>query len=210
MWWFLVIAAAWTALLSLVVFVQCAGPLGVALRMTRSPCGISVLFSSAVVALSWVIGTNFGVLYAAFLLVVITTVVIAVKSSDNRTPGYRMQWSLRQLLLIVTCIAVVLSTLAQQWPFRVRFALSRPALESLAVRVEQGDPTAKSGIAGLFYVRLTQTRGHDYICLWTDLNPTGYAGFVRCAPRQAAHLKNFVNLWSQTRMDYQWQFVVED
>jgi hypothetical protein len=187
---------------------QPGGPPAMIWRLSSSPCGLSVLLATSVVALSWVFGDKVFVGLSAFLLILIRAAIIAARWVAN-SPGLRTQWSLRQLLLVVTCIAVVFSTLAQQWPFRLRFALSRSALESLASRIEQGGTPAKWEIAGLFWVRLAEVRergGQRYTCLWTD--PIGCSGFVRLRPNQARY--DF-NLWSEVRLnDDQWQFVVED
>jgi hypothetical protein len=48
-------------------------------------------------------------------------------------------FSLRQMFFVVTCLAVYISMLRNPWPFRLRFAVSRPALAEFALRFERGE-----------------------------------------------------------------------
>lgn len=122
----------------------------------------------------------------------------------------RPRMSLKQMLTVVACFALIVSVLVNDWPFRVRFAISRPAIDRLADQVERGYVLDEPRQAGLFRIRGAERRrvaAARYTCLWIDPDPAGPAGFVRCLPQEA---KALFNLWSTTRMSEGWQYIVED
>src|SRR5690242_12072102 len=55
-----------------------------------------------------------------------------------RAKSRKMQFSMRELLVVITCVALYLSLLWEPWTFHLRFAVSRPAMERLAAEVERG------------------------------------------------------------------------
>jgi hypothetical protein len=170
----------------------------------------------AVVALGWTVADRAALYVFAFALVVAWALAASylVKLASRHAP-VRLQWSSRQLLVAVTCIAVIVSVLTRQWPFRLRFALSRSALEQATRRPELFGMNVSAQRAGLFTIRQAEVRtsgGQQYVCLWTDLGAMGYSGFVHLACNQTRDDFNLCdfNLWSELSLDDEWQFVVED
>lgn len=126
---------------------------------------------------------------------------LAAKSA-NTSP----QFSLREMFLVVMCLAVYLSVLKNPWPFRIRFSVSRPALELLAAKVEQGESPAGSQWAGLFLIRETERR-EGYTILWTEPGGGNPMGFVHPAPEDARLFDD----WSTARLnDKEWLFFIQD
>jgi hypothetical protein len=111
------------------------------------------------------------------------------------------QWSLRQMLFAIACVAVLLATVFQHWPFRARFLLSQSAFNELADRLESGLEMEGSRTAGLFMIERATMRG-KIPCLWLDPETC----FARCKPEQ---VQGF-NLWSTERMSDRWQLINED
>ena len=107
--------------------------------------------------------------------------------------------------LPLICLAIVISVAATHWPLRVAYALSRGALDAVSLRVRAGERIAVPLRAGLFMIRRAEISHDGFACLWTDLHPTGYTGFMLCGPRKAPG-----RLWSQINLDDRWQFVSED
>lgn len=113
----------------------------------------------------------------------------------------------RTMLTATACFAFLLTTALTQWPLSLAFRLSHPALERLAGRVAAGEkPPAQW--AGVFFVRQTEINRSGVVCLWLDLDPAGYTGFVHC-PADSVDGK-FAPLWSKRSMDAHWQIVTED
>jgi hypothetical protein len=131
---------------------------------------------------------------------------------------WRPRWSLRGMLAVITCLAVISASLVQA-PFQARFALSRDAINSLAERVMRGEHVETPCWTGTFLVRQVEihTRSEQpprdgtqpadpnpHVFLWTDLSPGGRTGFAR------GIVPNHGRYWLQRRLDDRWWFVVED
>ena len=104
---------------------------------------------------------------------------------NARTRPSVRQFSLSQLLVAVTCLAVYLSLLREPWTFRLRFAVSRPALELLAAQVEQGASPGPQW-AGLFFIKKAnrvEKYGETCTVLWTESEGGSPSGFVHPAPK---------------------------
>jgi hypothetical protein len=82
--------------------------------------------------------------------------------------------------------------------------MSRGAFDAIAQRVRAGEQMKPQRI-GLVTIRKAEVYYNGIVCLWTDLNPSGYTGFVQCAPDSMPF-----NLWSMIRLDARWQFISED
>jgi hypothetical protein len=133
--------------------------------------------------------------WARFLIYVIDL------SKRPDTGTLRPQWSLRQLLFMVACLAVLLATVFHHWPFRARFLLSHRAFNELANRLECGRKTQVPKRIGFFVIKGASMRG-SIPCLWLDSETC----FARCKPEQAQRF----NLGSTERMNDRWQLINED
>jgi hypothetical protein len=102
-------------------------------------------------------------------------------------------------------LAVVATVIATAWPLRLAYALSRPALQRLAVAVQAGQRPPADVRAGLFVIKQAELSRQGVVCLWTDLDPVGRTGFVQC---RADSLPE--NRWSSIQLDEQWHLVSED
>lgn len=111
---------------------------------------------------------------------------LVLAGANRKVSG--MQFSLRQMLLVTACLAFYLSLLCEPWTFRLRFAVSRPALERLAAQLEQGSAPDPQW-AGLFFIKkATREKRNDetLTVLWTESE----SGFVHPAPKPSADLSH--------------------
>jgi hypothetical protein len=139
------------------------------------------------------------------LLVIVSPFALAVDflvvAARRKASG--IQFSLRQLIVVVTCVALYLSLLSEPWTFRLRFALSRPALERLADQVAS-EADFKPQWAGLFFIERVDSyeRKHGHLTvLWTGLE----SGFVH-----PASSKPYNDYSVALRHDPQWSFFIQD
>lgn len=119
----------------------------------------------------------------------------------------RLQFTTRQLMILVTSLSVVLSVPTSNWPLRLRFELSRGAAESMADRVEESGRFSGPERAGLWFFEGAEINRAGQACLWTELRPGGNRGFVRCRPGDDGPK---LNLWSSIPIDGRWFYVAED
>ena len=113
--------------------------------------------------------------------------------------------SLRGYLAATAVIAVVLSVAVSNWPLHAAYRLSRPSFEQVAAEVRQGKGFDEPRQVGLFRVARAELNHRGVVCLWTDLEPSGYTGFVQCGPEKPPF-----NIWSHQALDATWQFISED
>ena len=114
------------------------------------------------------------------------------------------QFSLRQLLVGVTCLALYLSLLVEPWTFHMAFALSRGALERVAASVEAGDQIEPQW-AGLFFIERVERKQRGdkvFTVLWADPE----AGFVHPGSVSFPHNDYSIAL----RHDPDWSFFIQD
>lgn len=110
------------------------------------------------------------------------------------------------MLVVTACIAAIGGAIVHRWPLQWRFAISQAELDQFADRLESGFQMPKPTAVGLFVVRKAEMR-RGLPCLWTDPDPSGHAGFVRCTPEQA----DWFNLGIGTHsINDRWQFIRED
>jgi hypothetical protein len=100
---------------------------------------------------------------------------------------------------------VVASVIFTDWPLRLSYVLSRPALQRLAQSVQEGQQPNGPVRIGLFVIRQAEVSRQGTICLWTEVDPSGNTGFVQCDAKNLP-----LNLWSSIPLDEQWSFVAED
>jgi hypothetical protein len=89
---------------------------------------------------------------------------------------------------------------------RATFSLYRGALGAFAELVESGTAQVPTRV-GAFVVKRAEITRTGAICLWLDLNPVGYSGFMRCSPEL---IERQVTLWSRTSLGGGWYLVEED
>jgi hypothetical protein len=116
-----------------------------------------------------------------------------------------VRWNLRRMFAVTGCITVMSGAIVHHWPLKWRFLASQAELDEFADRLEGGLQMPNRSAVGLFVINKAEMRGH-MPCLWTDPDPAGHSGFVRCPPEQA---KSF-NLWWDERMNPRWQLIIED
>ncbi len=105
----------------------------------------------------------------------------------------------------ILALAVAASVIVTAWPLRLSYLLSRPTLERLAMTVQAGEPPDGPVRVGLFVIKRTEVSRQGLVCLWTELDPKGNTGFVRCGANGLP-----ANLWSSIQLDEQWNLVAED
>jgi hypothetical protein len=117
--------------------------------------------------------------------------------------------------LVVVLATLPLTMLFTQWPFRVAFLVSRPALDRLADRVATGMAPGGPVRAGLFIAvnsAVDPTTGN--VGLITDPNSSVRTGFVRVSPPAGTSSGGasgpFHNLNSDLPMGGGWRYQTED
>jgi hypothetical protein len=109
---------------------------------------------------------------------------------------------------VVAALAVIVSVATTHWPLRITFALSRPWLADAASRVAAGEPLGTPARVGLFTIEKTEnywSPREGPVCLWMDLEPSGYTGFVRWAGDDGP-----CNPFWAVRLADEWWFVEQD
>lgn len=147
------------------------------------------------VACAWGLGCTIS-LAVLGLWAVLAASVVYVGLHDGRR---------RRVLVVLGCFLLIVSLPTTLWPLRITVALSRPALEELADRVEQGHVVRGPRRVGVLFVHGSELRGATPL-LVTSPNPGNVGGLVRCAPSAAARF----NLWSAYSIDPSWQLIFED
>jgi hypothetical protein len=108
-----------------------------------------------------------------------------------------------------TSFIVIAPTGLTHWPLRVSYLLSRGAFEDTARRVGAGEQLEMPQLIGLFTIRKAEISdrgpGGKVACLWTDLEPSGFTGFVQWPG--GGHPP--FNTWSELPLGG-WQFISED
>lgn len=157
----------------------------------------------------WIYG---GLVVTAFLLTwcatnVLLVAMLCVMTIAGLLMCLTLHCSLRQLLAGVAVIGFLLSVGTSSWPLKLRYALSRPAFERLAARLEaDGENSAPPQWVGLCYIQRIERRKRDgTVCLWMYDAPSGPAGFVRCPPEHPPF-----NIARHIPMDERWQFIDVD
>ena len=102
-------------------------------------------------------------------------------------------------------LALIASVMATAWPLRLSYLLSRPSLQRLGMAIDAGQRPNGPIRVGLFVVKRAEVSRQGRVCLWTELEPDGNTGFIRCGVHGLP-----ANLWSSIRLDEQWYLVAED
>ena len=176
-------------------------------RRIRTPYGSFLAYTSVTVILMACVGDQ--VIYGAFCVLLLFAwcfyAICYMDLQHRKRQIESLQWTLRQLFVVIGCLAVIIGAIVNHWPLRWRFAISLAKMEQLADQMEGGLELEGPRAVGLFLVEKAELK-RGVPCFWTDANSAGPVGFVRCTPEQA---HNF-NLWSTERMNDRWQLIVED
>ena len=116
----------------------------------------------------------------------------------------RPKFTLKTLLWLMVAVAAFLGFVVHGTILRARFALSKSAINSLASDIDHGQHPELPYWAGLFRVYEIEGNPGGVVKLWTGGDSTGRAGLARGI--QANHPRYS----SQSRMDKDWWYVVED
>jgi hypothetical protein len=118
------------------------------------------------------------------------------------------------LLVAAASIATMISVVATRWPLRLAFLASHGGFDAFAARLEAGYRMTQPERVGRFLIRKAEMR-EGRPCLWVDIDPAGYTGFVR-NPRRGPDGKLLgpsnrqFNLWWDVPLDDDWAFISED
>jgi len=113
-------------------------------------------------------------------------------------------------LLVIVLAFLPLTMLITQWPFRLAFLASKPALSRLADQVANGQGVPRPLRAGVFVVVgsiVDPSTGS--VGLITDPDPGGRCGFVRVGPSGSLG-RTFVNLNHDLQLGDGWSYECED
>jgi hypothetical protein len=114
--------------------------------------------------------------------------------------------------LVLTLSLAPLTALLTNWPFRLAFLASQPALDRLADQAASGVPVTTPEWAGAFVIVASAVDPKTgNVGLITDPNPGGRGGFERYGPRGSPGARGaFYNFWSETQLNEKWRFAEED
>lgn len=135
---------------------------------------------------------------AAGALAVVAAIVTVVVGRRSRKIVAAALCALPLSLAGITSVAI------WNWPLRLAFIISQPALEELAADVTNGRVITNKR-AGLFFIQRAELVRAGIPCLWVDTDPAARTGFVET---RTAVLP--FNLWSVISLSEQWQLISED
>lgn len=97
------------------------------------------------------------------------------------------------------------SVVLTRWPLRLGPVVYRSQFQALADSVAAGHTFNTPRRIGPFMFQRGQVE-RGYVCLWTDLDPAGRAGYVRGSAEGGIPF----NIWSVISTGPGWHFLVED
>jgi hypothetical protein len=114
--------------------------------------------------------------------------------------------------LVVVFCGAPLTMIANLWPLRVAFLLSRPSLNAMADRVAAGHPVVGPEQAGLYeIVRSVFDPETGEVALFIDDDPAGRSGFLRLPSHtRTTSSRPFTNLNFNEHLDERWRYQNED
>ncbi len=173
-------------------------------RMHFRPYPLLIAASITVVASA--AGTSQTVLILLSMPVLLVTLVACVLWPARWAIGH---WVFRSATAVPLALIIAVSVIWTGWPLRGHFLLVRPIMDSMADRLEKGENVETPVQVGLLRVQMAEVDGwHGGVpCLWTDLYKGGYTGFVRTTSDK---VDSQFNLWSNLKLDRNWQFIEED
>ena len=114
--------------------------------------------------------------------------------------------NLRTALLGITAGAICFSVLANHWPAKFRFSISRNDLNQFVDAYSNDSGIEMPIWCGSYRIKQIERRG-DSICLWTDLTPRGYTGLVFTPDDQE---RRYFNIWNEIEISPNWSIISED
>ena len=136
-------------------------------------------------------------------LVLVGTALFAVLRRSTQ----RRRWY--EIAILLASPLLVASILFTNWPMKLSFTASRPALDRLAEQVVAGQTPALPTRAGAYIIHAVETRavsGGQAICLWTAPLKRQHVGFVQSPAGVTPH----VNPWTHTQLTTRWHHFAED
>lgn len=149
-------------------------------------------------------------LLVVFTLPVALLALVAAVVSWARWKERPRRWLALAGLLF--CPLLAGNMLLTNWPMKLSFALSKPALDHLADAVAAQRAPALPRRAGAYVIHAVETRpvADDTngltVCLWMLPLERQHVGFVR----SPAGVTPEFNPWTRSRMDAQWHYFGED
>jgi hypothetical protein len=102
----------------------------------------------------------------------------ACSTASSAARDVRPRWAPRGVwLLAPICIVAIVAAVGTSWPLRVRFAISRPALERAAAEALAGRNPAGDRWIGLYYVERIEAPGNTAFWFRTGdgfIDPVGF------------------------------------
>ena len=145
------------------------------------------------------------IIAVVFLWVFIPSAIYLFWVMVQRAKRRHIQVQTKTLVVFSMCFLLSFSVALLQWPLRLNYALSKPALAQEAQQVAKNQATSFPRWVAGFYV-LEATAKRNCVCFWTDTDPSGRTGIVY-------NLKGGqppFNLWSSTSFGENWHLVSED
>jgi hypothetical protein len=152
--------------------------------------GMGIVAGAAFVFSSIGIGTFFLVLAGLFLspLIVVILIVALIPSVPLAT-----RWRVAGIASVALLVSIALT----DWPFRIMFALHRPALNRFVARAQSGQLSTNSGSVGVGLFRFVDFRTAPNGNLGFQLTGGGGGGtFLVYTPQQTAWIWYNTN-WTQ-------------
>ena len=207
-------------LLSLLLAVMSRAMLGGQRRLALWAFAIASVAVNCSLAALCIYALNMGGIASMFLGSVCGIPLIlgfgtAWSAAATRRETVRRRSPLLAWPLVIVLATLPLTILFTQWPLRLAFLASKPALDRLADRVATGQAPLRPIRAGLFMVvnsAVDPTTGN--VGLITDPNPSGRSGFVRVSPAPNTSPSRvsgpFYNLNGDLQMGWGWRYQNED
>lgn len=164
--------------------------LGFCCFATLSAQGFDPLFLSIWAVLLWIFGPS-----------LIFVVWFAARYQEKRKTRLKPA----NLLAYAMCCSLSFSVAFFNWPLRLNFLLSRPALVHEVQNLTANKTSTSPRWVGGFYVRETVIDSGS-LCLWTDNDPSGRTGLVY----MPAGSQPALNLWSDVPLGKNWHAISED
>lgn len=176
-------------------------------RRVRTPYGSFLVLTAIVPCVMGCVGDRViqGAICVLLLWAWCFYALIYLGLQPPKRQAESLRWTLRQMFVVTGCLAMIFGAIVNHWPLLWRFAISQQRLDQFADQLVDGRQLSTPRAVGLFVIRKAEMRD-GLPCLWTDPDPSGYSGFVRCTPRQ---VQGF-NIWFTEQMNDRWQLILED
>lgn len=144
-------------------------------------------------------------------LALIAIALLAWKSSAWRKPGGSGELSLRAMICVGVLGFMLLSVLIYDWPMKLAFKLSEPALESLANRIEREAKVTQPTLAGAFLIVASAVEASSgNVALITIDSSSGRTGLVRVGLNSTQETGPLYNHNMNVELAPRWRLQEED